>query len=258
MELATGFLDHCRDLQQSAHDHEQNGHFVTLSTLHAAKGLAFDTIVFAGFDSERLPHHRKVSEAKNRKTAIAADRRLAYVGMTRPRSELHPSVPPKIGQGGNQKPVKQSPLVNDIAEHTIECRLFEKATSGRDVPTGGQRSARPRRAARNRGANTHPRQSRTARTHHRRSPTRGRARSPPWSCGACAPRRVCARTATKPRKGRGLRYQATMIRQSHVRMSAIFRYWWLRTELCPCLVNHFISIGYKEYRFRRSQFQSQF
>ncbi len=119
-EIGQRFVNHCAEIRQAAHEQEQEGHCVTLSTLHAAKGLEFDTVVFAGFDSERMPHHRSVNEAENRASAVEEERRLAYVGMTRARTELHLTVPLQIVKGGKPKRVGRSEFINDIPEELIE------------------------------------------------------------------------------------------------------------------------------------------
>lgn len=56
---------------------------VALMTIHASKGMEFDTVILAGMEDNLLPH-------KNCETAkeIEEERRLAYVGITRAKKNL--------------------------------------------------------------------------------------------------------------------------------------------------------------------------
>lgn len=113
--LLGAFIEHCRAMRTPEQD---DGTIqVTLSTLHGAKGLEFDTVVIAGFDAEHLPHRRTVAAAADTATAVEEERRLAYVGMTRARTELYLSVPAVTGHGAKQRPTAPSPFLSEIPEN---------------------------------------------------------------------------------------------------------------------------------------------
>lgn len=57
---------------------------VTLMTLHAAKGLEFDTVFFVGLEEGVLPHSNSLLNPSE----LAEEIRLAYVGLTRARKRL--------------------------------------------------------------------------------------------------------------------------------------------------------------------------
>ena len=58
--------------------------FVTMMTLHSAKGLEYDTVFIAGMEENVFPSYRAVNE-DNR---LEEERRLAYVGITRTKKHL--------------------------------------------------------------------------------------------------------------------------------------------------------------------------
>lgn len=70
----------------SSVDTSSDAQKVTLMTLHAAKGLEFPVVFMVGMEEGILPHAR-VYEAGP--AELEEERRLAYVGMTRAREELH-------------------------------------------------------------------------------------------------------------------------------------------------------------------------
>jgi len=80
-----GFLEHISLVMDS----DQNEHLdaVTIMTLHSAKGLEFDTVFLPGWEEGLFPHQRALDEGG--RSGLEEERRLAYVGLTRARRNLH-------------------------------------------------------------------------------------------------------------------------------------------------------------------------
>ena len=80
-ENLQGFLEHISlvtDNDQTAEEDQ-----VTIMTLHAAKGLEFDTVFLPGWEEGLFPHQRALDESGA--AGLEEERRLAYVGLTRAR-----------------------------------------------------------------------------------------------------------------------------------------------------------------------------
>lgn len=70
---------------QSAQDDVSSGDYVSLMTVHTAKGLEFDHVIVYGFCDGIFPSERAISESR---TGLEEERRLAYVAMTRAKKDL--------------------------------------------------------------------------------------------------------------------------------------------------------------------------
>ena len=80
----SAFLDEVALLQEQGSKQGENHDALALMTLHAAKGLEFDTIFLAGLEEGLLPSSRSLYDD----SAIEEERRLFYVGITRARERL--------------------------------------------------------------------------------------------------------------------------------------------------------------------------
>ncbi len=79
------FLDHVSLVME--HDQSLENEAVSLMTLHGAKGLEFDIVFLPGWEEGLFPHQRALDE--NGRKGLEEERRLAYVGMTRGRKQVH-------------------------------------------------------------------------------------------------------------------------------------------------------------------------
>ncbi len=62
----------------------EDGHAVTLMTVHSSKGLEFDHVYLAGMEESIFPHMNSMADA----SGVEEERRLAYVAITRARKRL--------------------------------------------------------------------------------------------------------------------------------------------------------------------------
>ena len=78
------FLEHISLVMDN--DQNKSGEMVNIMTLHAAKGLEFDTVFLPGWEEGLFPHQRALDESGG--GGLEEERRLAYVGITRARKNL--------------------------------------------------------------------------------------------------------------------------------------------------------------------------
>jgi len=94
------------------------GNAVTLMTLHSAKGLEFPVVFLIGLEEGVFPHSRSLGSD----TEIEEERRLAYVGMTRAKEELHLYHAHRRSMYGTPNFNRRSRFLDDIPPHLIETR----------------------------------------------------------------------------------------------------------------------------------------
>ncbi len=122
---------------------------VTLTTLHAAKGLEYPVVFLAGLEEGLLPHLRALDDPPQ----LEEERRVLYVGMTRAQERLYLLRARRRFQNGAYRAHPASRFLGEIPESELT-----RPTAGRrGAPSSGQSwaAARERRAAlgaRQRGA----------------------------------------------------------------------------------------------------------
>jgi DNA helicase-2/ATP-dependent DNA helicase PcrA len=80
-ENLQGFLEHISLVMDT--DKGEGGEAVSIMTMHAAKGLEFDTVFLPGWEEGVIPHQRSLDEQG--RAGLEEERRLAHVGLTRAR-----------------------------------------------------------------------------------------------------------------------------------------------------------------------------
>ncbi len=75
------FLEYITLFTEKNNNDDINQEYVSLMTLHAAKGLEFDIVFLPGWEMGIFPNEKSLAE--NMQSSIEEERRLAYVGITR-------------------------------------------------------------------------------------------------------------------------------------------------------------------------------
>ncbi len=88
---------------------------VTLMTLHSAKGLEFPRVYMVGMEEGLLPHQRSLLDGGK---AIAEERRLAYVGVTRAQDLLTLSLAKQRMKWGKPRPTIVSRFLLEMRGET--------------------------------------------------------------------------------------------------------------------------------------------
>lgn len=103
-----------------------NGDAVALMTLHSAKGLEFPVVFISGMEEGVFPHSRTLGSDRE----LEEERRLAYVGMTRAREELHLLHSQRRTMFGTPNFNPRSRFVDDIPVDLLEDRGGGYASGG--------------------------------------------------------------------------------------------------------------------------------
>ena len=107
------------------------GRGVTLSTLHAAKGLEFPTVFVVGLEEGYLPHGQSAEDEDE----LEEERRLLYVGMTRAKDELTLTLARRRLVFGRVQPRMESRFVAEIPADSVEERTFGTGRTAAFAPS---------------------------------------------------------------------------------------------------------------------------
>lgn len=93
-----------------------NTTFITLMTLHSAKGLEFPVVFLAGLEEGMFPHFRSLEDA----TEMEEERRLMYVGVTRAQELLYLTSAQKRRIHGEYRYLTQSRFLEEIPAELVK------------------------------------------------------------------------------------------------------------------------------------------
>lgn len=95
---------------------EPESKYITLMTLHSAKGLEYPVVFIIGMEENIFPHSRSQVDENE----LEEERRLCYVGMTRARERLYLVNAGRRMQWGNIVSNKESRFLEEIPKQLLE------------------------------------------------------------------------------------------------------------------------------------------
>ena len=102
---------------------DESGDRINLMTLHAAKGLEFDTVFLPGWEEGLFPSQRTMDE--NGLAGLEEERRLAYVGLTRARERIRISFAANRRVHGTWQSALPSRFIKEIPEDHVDAVVDE-------------------------------------------------------------------------------------------------------------------------------------
>lgn len=105
--------------KESKKTHSSEKGYVTLMTMHAAKGLEFKHVFIVGLEEGLFPHSRTLLDPSE----MEEERRLAYVGITRAMDKLYLTYARSRMWFGQRNSNTISRFISDIPEHLLEANI---------------------------------------------------------------------------------------------------------------------------------------
>ncbi|HKI97691.1 MAG TPA: ATP-dependent helicase [bacterium] len=106
-------------------EQEEDPEFLTLTTIHQAKGLEWDVVFMIGLADGRFPHARCLEPLER----LEEERRLFYVAATRCMRHLEITVPLVTYQAGRPEICRPSRFVQELPEDLVTVNRLEGAES---------------------------------------------------------------------------------------------------------------------------------
>jgi DNA helicase-2/ATP-dependent DNA helicase PcrA len=104
----------------------EESQFVTLMTLHTAKGLEFPVVFLTGLEDGTFPHSRTLGDS----TELEEERRLAYVGITRARERLFLTRAQMRATWGQPQFFPASRFLDEVPEEVLDVARAGSSLSG--------------------------------------------------------------------------------------------------------------------------------
>lgn len=131
-ENLRGFLEHIELVMEK--DSQKNEDAVSIMTLHAAKGLEFDTVFLPGWEEGLFPHQRALDEGGA--AGLEEERRLAYVGLTRAKKREYIWFSQNRRIHGLWQNTLPSRFLDELPEPYVDIALNENNFGGYAAPYG--------------------------------------------------------------------------------------------------------------------------
>lgn len=130
-ESLPSFLEHVALVMETQGAGAANDDYVSLMTLHGAKGLEFDCVYLPGWEDGLFPSQKTMDE--NGLKGLEEERRLAYVGLTRARKRATISFAANRRMYGNWINALPSRFIDELPEDHVESAsesgLYQKGRS---------------------------------------------------------------------------------------------------------------------------------
>lgn len=114
-------------------EEEDKGRVVTLTTMHAAKGLEYRVVFLVGLEEGIIPHKRtldpRATDMAGQRDELEEERRLFYVSVTRARDKLYLSRSRHRMVRGKPMPCTPSRFVVELPEELLQVREVSGPTT---------------------------------------------------------------------------------------------------------------------------------